>query len=497
MASLVRWPSLLLLPGMGLFGCLATDPLIPEPSPSPSAGPVTPSPSPTSSPSPSPSEPAHPTGAPPPLATLCARPHANAVADKLCASPRITGLSDLLRALDLGDPELRRSVANGNSTSLVGRRSTPINPRVVTVPLIPQRLADFRAVGFVRGEQFVELVAYDTGRAALAFYLLTFEQACNAGPEGCSIADLQSEKIEHNWTGWKLAEDVDLAGTPIDCLVCHQPQGPGTEKLLRMQELRVPWMHWFPAGAMKLNIRDPSSSQTDTEDVLLPIFREAHGHERQYGGIPLSELLDLDRFAASALEGFIDTYWSLKGGAPPIFPQDNQDFEFNSNQVLQERAQGSRAQWTQYFAEVRSGRRVTVPFYDVDTSDPAKRRAAVAAYLAVERGSAPASTMLDLRDVFSAEAQLALSIRPADTEPGPELLTHFCGRCHNPRLDQSLSRARFDVERLAEMSAEEKKLAIERILLPQDSPYVMPPVFAAELTPLAIEKLKEVLSVTR
>jgi hypothetical protein len=46
--------------------------------------------------------------------------------------------------------------------------------------------------------------------------------------------------------------------------------------------------------------------------------------------------------------------------------------------------------------------------------------------------------------------------------------------CHNDVLDQTLSRARFNID-LARMSAEERELAVTRIELPQSHELAMPP----------------------
>ena len=64
------------------------------------------------------------------------------------------------------------------------------------------------------------------------------------------------------------------------------------------------------------------------------------------------------------------------------------------------------------------------------------------------------------------------------TEPGLEgqdLLLQACAQCHNDRLDQSLSRARFNVN-LDGLSREERDLAAARIMLDPGDPSVMPPI---------------------
>lgn len=457
----------------------------------------------------------------PPLATLCARPHGNRVADALCGGAKISSLTDLLSALGLGDGTLRRSALNVNSTSLVARRTTPLNPRVVTfmsdLPLggfaeaslfrsgnvqrgLTMKPRDFLAVGFVRGEQRVELAAFDPEVAEIRFYVLEFQQACNHREGGCTIADLQSEAIESGWTSWSLADDEDLAGTAVDCLVCHQPKGPGTERLFRMQELRNPWAHWVASGPIPnsfMDHRNPppglvlTERTNDTMFVISPIFRAAHGRDSRYGGIPLPELLDEDetafRLAAGALERFVEDYWTVRGGVASIYDQDFQDVAFDSFRVLRESVEGDPpTQWSEYFAQVKANQRFAVPYHGISTADPAKLARASTSFVSGEKA-------WDLSDIFSDEAEIAMSFRPSADETGQELLTHFCARCHNGRLDQSKSRARFDAERLQEMSSEERALAVERLLLPLDSPLKMPPGFVAELDDAAIARLRAVL----
>ena len=48
-----------------------------------------------------------------------------------------------------------------------------------------------------------------------------------------------------------------------------------------------------------------------------------------------------------------------------------------------------------------------------------------------------------------------MNSRPNAGATGNEIFVQLCQGCHNSRLDQSLSRARFNVEQLAQMSADE------------------------------------------
>ena len=104
-------------------------------------------------------------------------------------------------------------------------------------------------------------------------------QLCNRG--GCDLAGLLTEEIESDWTAYSVYDQDDLEGTSLDCNSCHQPNGYGTKRMLRMQELASPWLHWFPQRFVQ---------RTDSDRTLLAQFAEAHKGERQFGGIPMETI---------------------------------------------------------------------------------------------------------------------------------------------------------------------------------------------------------------
>jgi hypothetical protein len=73
-------------------------------------------------------------------------------------------------------------------------------------------------------------------------------------------------------------------------------------------------------------------------------------------------------------------------------------------------------------------------------------------------------------------------------------LVQACSMCHNGRLDQSLSRARFRAD-LDGVSRAERDVAIARLRLPADNPLAMPPprfrTLTAEARQQAIEALPQ------
>jgi hypothetical protein len=116
------------------------------------------------------------------------------------------------------------------------------------------------------------------------------------------------------------------------------------------------------------------------------------------------------------------------------------------------------------------------------------------AYQAYRRGDLDRSDLPDIRDVLPDDPQ-RLAEMGILTEPGlsgEEVLLQACSTCHNPRLDQDLSRARFRAD-LAGVSRAEKKLAIARLELPEDDPRAMPPPRLRKLTAEARKRAIEVL----
>lgn len=443
---------------------------------------------------------------PPPVdpeqhARVCSRPNQDVIFKALCAqpAPKIDSMSALLSAIGLGRESERKVAGLGSSNALGTRHASPLNPAVVIVPNDAiqhgtQRidLKRVRAVTYGRGEELVEMLAFDPASNDLSFYVLRFQKSCDADPKGCGAADLYTPEVERGWTGWTLYQDRDLANTSFDCLMCHQPAGPGTPKLLRMQEFEFPWMHWFPAG-------DPMPGRTPSEIVLQEYMAEMHGHEQEYAGVTLRELLvptslTSGETGAQSLNNFILSYWGARGGVPaPLVRTTGQDFAFPTAIVQTEERAGKRDFWNAAFAQVASGQRLPIPYYKDDPSDPEKRAAAVDSYLAVTTKGAAAETLLSPSDILSTEAQRAMSHVPGPDETPQELLQHFCGRCHNSRLDQTLSRARFNVDRIESLTAEQKQNAVSRLKQAPGSALLMPPRRFATLPDEALQRLVQFL----
>jgi hypothetical protein len=402
---------------------------------------------------------------------ICARRRADGFAQALCnggARPQIRDMVELLDLVGLGVAEQRAFALTGNSTSLVAMSVSAINPRLLVFPRVegdqvpPDTMT---AIGFVRGEQFVELVSRDATTGDLNFYLVAFEQACSYASGGCDLASLFTQELESNWTAYSVYDHEDLEPTSFDCLSCHRPGGQGSGRILRMQELASPWMHWFPQRF---------AQRTESDRVLLTQFTEAHADDAQYGGIPVSVISNaLDEGSGAQLEALL----RAEGFGDQPNPFDAQ--------IAAEMKTGSSPIWQSRFEAHLRGEAIAVPYPRIDVTDETKRSAATRAYRDVVAGVAPRETLLDLRLVFSDDAAEKLSFVPNPAADGRTVLLQMCGRCHDGRGDPALSKNAFDVRKLEEMPRAMKDLAIMRMSEPLETR--MPPWRVGILTQEAIQ----------
>jgi hypothetical protein len=398
---------------------------------------------------------------------VCARQYGDAISAKFCAGtapPALTSLADLEALLGLtvvpnptNDPKVNASVRFtlvGESTGLGLRSVNPVLPRafLMTPATGTSPNPSYQVLAFARGEPLVELVANDPKAQTLRFFLIRFHPACEATT--CGNADLQTAAIESGWTGYTLYDDQTIANTTLDCLNCHQPGGPATKKILRMQELANPWAHWFYPER-------PATLQ------IVQDFLAAHGSE-SYAGIPSALVMPSRPFALMTLaqnNGF---------GTQPN--------AFDSLQINNElAASGTSATWAGLYARAVAGQEVPPPYF-TNPFDPTKEQAAIAAHQQLLAGALPAAQLPDLRDTLADVALAGMSIHPQAGLDGKGILVHMCQMCHNSRLDPSLSRARFNVEQLAQLSRGEKDLAIQRLQLPAGDRHLMPPARFHELS---------------
>jgi len=401
---------------------------------------------------------------------LCDRARPDVVSDVFCAGegPNITSLAELRSALDIitldGMAEEGFAIT-GNSTSLSARSVSAINPRMVYMRPPGVRGNEFISMAFARGEQFAELVVRNRATDELTFYLAMFTQGCNDAAGGCTPGDLLTEAVESNWERLDLYIEDDLVNTPLDCLVCHQPDGPGTPKLLRMQEIDPPWNHWF------FNLSDGGHAMIDD-------YLAAKGDE------PFAGLVGSDVYQSNP--GLLSStlYFAGSGLQPNEFVSAVIEREVKAsaaarggNQPMDNSVPGESATWSAIYERAKRGEAISVPYHDVKVTDPGKLARMTQAYTDYREGRLAREELPDIREVYPDDPVLLANMGFA-TEPGlggKELVLQACAQCHNDRLDQSVSRARFNVD-IGRLSGEQKELATARIMLAADHPGVMPPV---------------------
>lgn len=423
------------------------------------------------------------------MTALCARNLGDAVAKAFCTPttpPVITSLVDLQKLLGLdfktgqtgnakgGNPGF---VLSGHSSSLVTRFVSAINPRAIifTPPKstgrvgTPQPLTSFIAMGFVRGEEFVELISNDpTNGNKLDFFLFKFQHACDATPEGCSNGDVLTPAVESNFSSvYSLYNEEDIKNTIFDCQQCHQSGGPTSAKILRQQELQNPWGHFFRNNRVN-------------GQVLLSDYASAHDVTEDYAGIPGAAITNSD---PAQLEGLVENQ-GFQAQPNEYTTQSvlNDVEKVNANEPASNVPMGTSATWSKLYANSMAGTDIPVPYHDIKVTDPTKLSLAVTAYKSVMAGTTPASSLPDIRDIFLDSAMQDLSFRPAAGLTGAQILTQMCTQCHNTKLDQTETRERFRVDDIQNMSAAEKATAIHRLQLPTGVFRKMPPPRFRELS---------------
>jgi mono/diheme cytochrome c family protein len=224
-------------------------------------------------------------------------------------------------------------------------------------------------------------------------------------------------------------------------------------------------MHWFPQRFVQ---------RTDSDRALVAQFAEAHRYDGQYGGIPIDEITNaLDEGSGAQLEALV----RAEGFGDQPNPFDAQ--------IAAEMMAGTSPTWEARFQTHLGGAAIAVPYPGIDVTDATKRIAAVRAYTDVVRGAAARGTMLDVRDVFSADAAAKLSFVPQAGASGKTVLLQMCARCHDGRGNPALAKNDFNVRALDGLSRSEKELAIIR-LNATDVGTRMPPWRVGRLTPEAI-----------
>jgi len=411
--------------------------------------------------------------------------------------PAPGGLQELLKILnlDIKDPAGGNGV-NGNpgfailghSSALTARKVSSITPTVFFfTPLGPDGMPprDYTFLAFDPGEPFVEVAAFSPADQVVNFYLVLFDKTCTNSPGGCGPNDMLTPNQVTGWSNVRIYESTtELNNTIADCRQCHIGNGhdvpdTGDPLILRMQEIEAPHTHWF-------------SAQTAGGRALLADFHAAHGMIEDYGGLP-AELIDksdpslMARFITAA--GF--------GVQPNAFRSAAIEAEVTASAPGQPERNvpaGVSTTWRKTFDAATQARFIPAPYHDVKVTDPIKLAHMTDVYVKYRSG-ASSSLNEDIRDVFLDSAMIELGFAPDQDMDGRALLVEQCEQCHHERLDPTISRDRFLVDKLDRMSRTEKDLAIQRIQLPIATRLTMPPPLFRTLTPreraLMIDELRK------
>jgi hypothetical protein len=108
----------------------------------------------------------------------------------------------------------------------------------------------------------------------------------------------------------------------------------------------------------------------------------------------------------------------------------------------------------------------------VKVTDPTKLQKMSDAYQSWVAGG---GDLPDIRDTFWDAALRDLGFAPKENSDGHGLLVQMCQECHNANLDPMVTRDRFLVDKLSEMTRDEKDLAITRLQLSDGDRLFMPP----------------------
>jgi hypothetical protein len=415
---------------------------------------------------------------------LCERGGRDKVRQVMCGqnSPEIRSLKDLQRSLGLsaggggGILGGANFTFSGASSSLVARFTSAINPRLIMHTPPNGRDPNMVALGFVRGEQFAEIIARDSSTNSLNFFLVQFEQDCNTRESGCNNGELLGPAIESNWREVTVYEDRDIENTILDCKQCHQPGGEGSAKILRMQELTNPWTHFM-------------RSSTGGGRALTADFRRAHPNE-EFAGIPANRVAASD---PAQLERFVRA--NGFGNQPNEFPSRAIEGGGVLGGILGggNRGNGTApAAWNRLYDNFVRGQAIAPPFHQVKVTDPAKLQKMTQAYLDFGSGKIKSEDFPDTREVLLDSGMRDMGFMVREGLSAEQILVQACAQCHNSKLNQNISRAKFDIN-LSKMNREAKDKAIERLKLGNSDFKKMPPVRFRVLTPEEIQKVETLL----
>lgn len=391
--------------------------------------------------------------------------------------PNVTGLADLqaLLGLSFADPGGDNGAGGnpgfailGHSSALTARKVTTITPTafVFTAPPADGSIPDdFVFLAFDPGEEFVEVASNSPSDQEVNFYIVLFDKDCNDTPQGCTPTDLLTPELTRGWKNVRVYESTTLLNNTIaDCRECHAPDDT-QKQILRMQENSPPFTHWF-------------SQDTGGGRALLSDFHAAHGTQEDYGPIPAAMIDKSDPAMMAdmiARAGFANQ--------PNAFDSATIESEVEAAAPEQPAAntpKGWSQTWNSIYQASVEGAFIAVPYHDVKITDPDKLARMSDAYQQWLNGET--QTIPDIRDVFLDSGLRDMGFAPKAGLDGKQLLVQMCQQCHNAGLDPTITRDRFLVDQLDQMSRDEKDLAIERLAPNDHTRLRMPPSLFRTIT---------------
>lgn len=195
-------------------------------------------------------------------------------------------------------------------------------------------------------------------------------------------------------------------------------------------------------------------------------YFRAHGTDEDYAGVPGILITKSDGRALEDLvvgQGFDKQPNKFDTKAIEAEIKESSDKQPEINVPM-----GQSATWQAAYDAAFAGDFIQVPYHDVKVTDPDKLQFATDEYKKFTSGQS--SSLIDIRRVFLDDALEAMTFLPKAGASGKEVLIQTCQQCYHPKLDQTISRAKFDTTRLDSMTRAEKDLAIQRIRIKGEPP---------------------------
>jgi hypothetical protein len=391
--------------------------------------------------------------------------------------PKPQSLADLLKLLNLdfknpsGDNGVGGNPAFallGHSSALTARDVSSITPTVFVFtppPADGSKPSGYVFLAFDPGNQFVEVASHDPTLDAVNFYLVRFDQDCTNSPQGCTPTDLLTPKLTTGWSNVREYESsTSLNNTIADCRECHAPDD-SKPQILRMQEIKPPFTHWF-------------SPDTDGGRALYADFHLAHGNDEDYGPIPAALL---DKSDPSQMAKMITQ--AGFGDQPNAFDSSAIEHEvaaFAPFQPADNSTPGRSASWQAIYDQAVAGQFIATPYHDVKVTDATKLKQMSDIYRQYRAGMR--ADLPDIRDVFLDTGLRDMGFAGKEGLDGRGLLVQMCQQCHHAKLDLTISREKFLVDKLDTMTRDEKNVAIQRLQMADDTRLAMPPVLFRTIT---------------